>query len=309
MRCHYIPQFYLNHFSISGKPGYIFAYRRNKRVFETKARNVAAKNDLYIFTDKRTGRKSDELEKMFSWLEGLTAPLIQKINSGASLSELKNKDHNVLAEFISYLHVRNLGFRERQKNLANTLLVTQLKILAQNEKEFKKVFVKTKHATKDVDKMREYALNFEKHFKIDWGKKNDDYFLKQSLLLALEISPIIFYKEWHILDNKTSRVFITSDNPVILIRPQGLPPFYGLGIANSHIVVPTSPNKALLLRTTNKRAEDPKIINVNRGFVETINRHTMFYAHKFVYSNLLLKDIQKDFDTTQDGRSERVVIG
>ena len=264
---------------------------------------------MYVFTDKFTGKKNDEIEKMFSWLEGSTSPIIKKVNSGTPLLKLTNAEHNILAEFTAYLHVRNLSFRERQKNIANAGVKMQFKFLAQDEEKFKKALKETGHAVKDVDKMRKYILNFDKHFEIDWGKKNNDYFLKQALLTGLEISKDIFYKEWHVVDNQTSRVFITSDNPVALMRPLNLPPFYGSGILNTHIVVPISPTKAILLRFTGKKSEEPTIVKANKDFVLSVNRHIMFYAHKFVYANLFSKDIGKSFSMTKDGKSERVIVG
>lgn len=308
MNCHYVPQFYLRKFEISGAPGYIYGYRRKEKVIKRTIRSVAAENDLYVFTDKFTGKRNDDIEKMFSWLEGLAAPVIEKINNGTSLLSLTNKEHNILAEFIAYLHTRNLGYREKQKSLAGAFLQLTLKSLVQDEKQFKKALREMGNGTKEADKIKKYVLNFDKYFKTDWGKKNDDYFLKQALELAIEIGPIMFYKEWHILDNQTSRLFITSDNPVVMMRPRSLPRFYGLGIANSHIVLPISPNKALLLLNKTKPSTDAKVISVDKKFVTSLNRHTMFYAHRFIFSNFVSKDIEKEFNMTTDGLSEKIQV-
>jgi len=91
----------------------------------------------------------------------------------------------------------------------------------------------------------------------------------------MEISKYIFHKEWHVLDSNCSRVFITSDNPVALIRPENLPPFYGVGIANGHIVMPISPKKCLLLVNGDK---NPSTIKLNRENVDYINKHLMFFC-------------------------------
>lgn len=309
MRCHYVPQFYLKNFSISGKTGSIFAYKRGARPFVVSINKIAAKNDLYIYTDKNTGKKSDEIEKMFSWLESLAAPIIDKINSGTSLLELSNKEHNILSEFIAYLYVRNLGFREKQKNLISAGLKIQMEFLARDDELFNKLANDTGCTSKEeIKKLQKQILNFDEHFHIGWGNKNNDYFLKQALSLALEISPKLFYKDWHIIDNQTSRIFITSDNPVILMRPPNLPPYYGSGIINSHIVVPISPTKAILLNPVREKPEKPRIIKASRGLVSNINRHTMFYANKFIYANLESEDIKNNFDKTEEGKSERVRV-
>jgi hypothetical protein len=309
MRCHYVPQFYLKNFSIEENSDKVYAYRRNKEPFVAGINSIAAKKDLYVFIDKLTGKKNSEVEEMFSYMEGSVAPIIKNIINGTALIELTNEEHNILSEFVSFLHVRNLGFREKQKNIASSLISWDLKVLAQDEVRLKKALLETGHHNEDIKKIKDYALNFDDHFSVGWGRKNDDYFLRQSLLLGLNINQIIFKKDWHVLENETSRAFITSDNPVTLIRPENLPPFYGSGIANSHIVIPLAPRKALLLRNEYKKIAKPTVIKVNREFVQEVNDHIMFYAHKFIYSNYLSNDFKMGFNMTEDGDSERVITG
>lgn len=311
MRCHYVPQFYLKNFSIHKEDGYIYAYRRNENVIKTTVNSVAAKNDLYVFTDIKTGKKSDELEKTFSRLEGICKPIIDKIIAGTPLIELTNSNRNAMAEFLSCMFVRNLSYREMQKNLFIEFSKLQLKLLASNEENFKKTLeniAKEKGETRDekeIEEIRKSVLNFDENFKIGTGK-NEDYFLRQSIESWMEISEYIFHKEWHVLDcSGSSRVFATSDNPVVILRPENLLPPHGVGIANGHIVMPISPKKCLLLINGN---ENPSIIKINRKAVDYINKHLMFFAHQFIYSNLLSRDIESGFNETKDGESERIII-
>ncbi|MBU1164774.1 DUF4238 domain-containing protein [Patescibacteria group bacterium] len=311
MKNHYVPQFYLKNFSINEKPQIVYAYRRGSDPFEVNVKNIAAKNDLYIYTDKNTGKKNDEIEKMFSWLEGLTKPIIEKIINGSHLLDLSNKGHNVLTEFIAYLHVRNLSQRERQKNIIAEFNKIQLKTMASDKKNFIKTL---KEATEridigneaEVEELRQSILNFDEHYKVEYGKKNNDFFLKQALELGLKITPIIFNKEWHIIDSAgCGRFFITSDNPVTLIRPKALPGFYGVGIENGFIALPISPTKCIFLKNGNS---DSTIKSATRASVDDINHHIMFFAHKFVYSNILSKNFQSEFNLTKEGQSEKVVV-
>ncbi|MFH1824403.1 MAG: DUF4238 domain-containing protein [Candidatus Firestonebacteria bacterium] len=310
MRCHYVPQFYLRNFAIHSKPKHVYAYRRKYDPFETKISTVAAKNDLYIFKDKNTGKKNDEIEKMFAWIESSSAPIINRIISqdSFSISSLSNQEQIVLANFIAFLHTRNLSFREQQKNLYSAGIKINLKIKAEDEKVFKQDIKDAQikiESDKEIEDLRQSILDFDKHFKIGYDKSSNDFFLKQSLLLSLKLSPIIFNKEWHLLESDSGRVFITSDNPVSLIRPENLPPFYGVGFINGHIAVPLSPYKCLLLKNGKDGAEKLKI---DRNTVNFFNRHVMFFAHKFVYSSLLSKDTQDDFNKTKEGASEQVII-
>jgi len=308
MRCHYVPQFYLKNFTISDESEHIYAYRRKSKPFKTKTRSIVAKNNLYIFKDKKTGKKSDKVERMFSWLEGVVAPIINRIvnQSSFNISSLSNQDKIILSEFIAYLHTRNLSFREQQKNIHSAGIKMMMKFGADNKEFFKREARDLKIIKNDeeIEDLRQSILNFDKHFKIDYGKENDDYFLKNALLLTQRISPAIFYKEWHLLESN-NRVFVTSDNPVSLIRPENLPQFRGVGFRNGYIAVPISQYKCLLL-VTGKGIIKKK---ANRENVDFLNGHTMFYAHKFIYSNMALKDIENNFNKTKEGASEKVVIG
>jgi hypothetical protein len=116
---------------------------------------------------------------------------------------------------------------------------------------------------------------------------------------------MVFYKKWHILESNSNRIFITSDNPVSLIRPRNLPPFYGVGFLTGNIAVPFSPYRCLLLKNDeNKKG----YLKINKDYVNFFNSHTMFYAHKFIYSNLLSKDIENTFNKTKEGASERIIV-
>ncbi len=157
----------------------------------------------------------------------------------------------------------------------------------------------------EIEELRQSILNFDEHYKVKYGKKNDDFFLKQALELGLKITPIIFNKEWHIIDSsECGRFFITSDNPVTLIRPQALPAFYGVGMVNGLIALTVSPTKCIFLKNG---SSNPTIMSATRDAVDDVNHHIMFFAHKFIYSNMLSKSFQSEFDLTKDGKSEKVV--
>lgn len=185
--------------------------------------------------------------------------------------------------------------------------------MAGDEKNFTEILKNSKAKVnfddkEEGEKLRQSILDFDKHFKIDYSKKaNNDTFLKQSLKLGVEIIPIIFNKEWHILES-SSRIFITSDNPVTIIRPEGSSIFCGVGLANGHIAVPISPKRCLFLQNGDSSLH-PTINKVSREQVDLINKHIMFYAHKFIYANLISRDIENNFNKTEKGKSEKVITG
>ena len=126
-----------------------------------------------------------------------------------------------------------------------------------------------------------------------------------TLALGEMITPIIRHKEWHLLDSKTSRVFITSDNPVVLLPPENYDPRLGLGVMNALIALPLSPRRCLFL-TNGKGTSGVRMLG--RESVMAINQWTILRAHKQVFSNLKSEDIRIPFDKTTAGHNTKVHV-
>ncbi|MFA5360131.1 MAG: DUF4238 domain-containing protein [Patescibacteria group bacterium] len=309
MRCHYVPQFYLRNFSIPEKLGYIFAYSRKGQPFKTTINSVAAKNDLYILKNK-DGKKYEGLEEMFATLEGDCKPIIEKIINTEEIN-ISDDEKVLMSYFIAFLYTRNLSHLEQQKNSHTALMKKVMQMNAQNKENFKKILEGSKYKInldddKEVEDLRNSILNFDEHFKIKYSKNSDDYFIANGMKVGMELVPYIFDKNWRLLISRGSRVFIISDNPVVLIRPTNLPHFYGNGFANSHIYLPLSPKISLILNT---KKGDIKIADVKRENVDYLNSLIMFYAHQFIYLNLLSNNINNLFKQTKEGESEQIIFG
>jgi hypothetical protein len=302
MKCHYVPQFYLKNFSVQERAGYVYAYRRNGESFNVKTENIAAKNDMYLFKDKNTGEESDEVERIFSQLESLIAPVISKIILKKKI-ELTEEQRVVLSEFISYLRTRNLAFRKTQKGILTKLFSLQLKSQAKDknrwEKHVKEVLGGKRIEDLDLEKLRSDAVNFDNKFVVDYGNKNDDFFLKYALLVGKSLVPFVFEKRWHLVECISSRKFITSDNPVSVIKSDYSPKSRGAGLSNGYLLVPLSPDTAILM-SNGKRAL-PEKIKAGRDMVDYFNKHTMFFAHKFIFSNFASKEFKNQFSKTEEG--------
>jgi hypothetical protein len=307
MRCHYVPQFYLRNFSIPEKREYLFSYGRKGEPFETTINSVAARNNLYILKNK-DGTKDGGLEDMFSMLEGNCEPIIEKIIKFESVDVVSEEEKILLSYFIAFLHTRNLSFLAQQKNTHTALMKTIMKINAEDKEIFREGLKKSKikvDNNEEVESLRKSILNFDKEFKIEYPRAGDDYFIANGIEIGNKLVPYVFNKSWGLVISNSSRVFITSDNPVILIKPETLPEFRGHGFINSHIYIPLSPKISLVLTT---QKEDIDVVKIKREDVDYFNGLIMYYAHQFVYSNLLSKNIDDTFKQTTEGESERVIV-
>lgn len=168
---------------------------------------------------------------------------------------------------------------------------------------FKRAGIKFKDE-KEFEDMRQSILNFDKHFKVQLTR-GEGYFFKIAAELAMELTPNLFYKHWHLLINNGSRAFITSDNPVTLQKVKGVPWMFSSGFAFGSIFLALSPSLCLLMRYKPLRNE---IIQVNRSQIDSINKSIMFKSGKFVYSNIASKDIKNAYDHIPEGRDREVIM-
>lgn len=151
----------------------------------------------------------------------------------------------------------------------------------------------------EIEELRQGILNIDERFRLEFTKDSDDHFLKEELEAVLMLAPLLYNKHWHIIESSTSRVFVTSDNPVILL------PSASVGMEKAIVTLPLSPKRCLTMSGVPGKAD---IIKVSRESVNEVNEQIILQAHKQVFSNLEAKDFQIAFDQTKPGHNTRVVV-
>jgi len=300
---HYVPQFYLRNFSPTKGGDDIIVYKRNEKPFRSNIINIASSNDFYSVKDEKTGKKDTTIEKFFSQLEGAAKPIIEKLICEKN-ADMTEDNRIVLTHFMGFLFVRNQVFRQKTKNFYSEIMKQTIAFGAHNKEYFHEMLKKAtgKNLTKSqMERTREFALKGE----YDIGYENDDHFIGATLSLAKDIMPIFWGKHWKIITTKTSRSFVTSDNPMSLARPRDYikSPFGGLGLLEADIFLPLSPDTVLLC-TNNK--EWPNIIEIKREWVDSTNRLTAQFAQKFLLADIESQDISMVFNNTNEGDSTKV---
>ncbi len=147
-----------------------------------------------------------------------------------------------------------------------------------------------------VGQMRDAIINFDKHFKIGYNKKNDDYFLKQAIKIGDHLIDVLYKKKWHLLLSKDDDFFVTSDNPIAIIRPDNLPKFFGAGFINGILAIPISPSHCLFI----VNSKEPSFTaRAKSKCVNMINKHMMFYTKQFIYGHILSENVKSQFQYTK----------
>ena len=121
----------------------------------------------------------------------------------------------------------------------------------------------------------------------------------------MELTQILFNKHWHLLISNTSRVFITSDNPVAIQKVKGVPFQFNSGFMYGTVLLTLSPSLCLAIRY---RPLIEKIIQINRAQVDSINKSIMLKSGNFIYSNISSGDIKNIYNSIPEGQDREVII-
>jgi hypothetical protein len=294
---HYIPQFYLKNFSIKNRYEFVYAYKRNELPFAVRVSNVAAIKDFYTVTDPITGESSREVESLLSMIEGKAAPILRRIGFDANV-HLTPEEAWYLLSFIAFLITRTPWFHKRTASFLRGERNAILEYMERNKNEFAEMLQRGG----SEDKVRQVLKKPEARYNSSVNPTET-----QLILLALQTTPYIAKmlakRHWHLLESNSSRVFVTSDNPISVFTDK-YPTGHAIGLLNANIALPVSPTRCLYI---NDEPAVGRIHLINRKQVNYVNWFTMFYAHRFIFSNLQSKDFQKDFGNTTEGAYDKVI--
>ncbi|PJZ51546.1 DUF4238 domain-containing protein [Leptospira adleri] len=236
-RHHWVPQFYLEYFSlpetIGTKTPEIWCFQKGNTdqiEFTTGIHNVAVKKDLYSILSEEG--KDTKLESEFSDIEGLMSQIWKTLaygNSDFSKSSSYKKGFSLFLALMLTRHPnRLLEWDSIHKNIIN--------------------LVADAHKTSSEDKLEIRNIEYEFDIKdYDLFKNQDQKDLKNSYLTqikshTMDLTQELLKKRWSILISEAP-LFVTSDNPVLIINDRNI----GINRPDTQIIFPISPARAFLL--------------------------------------------------------------
>ena len=302
---HYVPKFYLKKFEIPSKPGNIFVYDRKGRIFRRGIKSVACSEDYYSLKTKIPSAAPRMIDELYQSSESNAGPLFKKLFI-ASEFNLLAEEQEELAIFIALLACRNPFFKTLSINLHAAFNTHLFKALAENENAWNSQFRDSDIPSEQIAKTREIVLSEDFDKKIEFVAKGDeshDFYNVSAIKQALLLSDVINQKYWVLLNVTSQRELITSDNPVVLIKPDN--PVRGMGFGNSDVYLPISPYKALYLVN---RQPHLKGIDIKCEGVAELNYHTIHGAHDHLYASGSFQDISEDFAQTKPGQNTKVKV-
>jgi len=285
-RHHYVPQFYLRHFTWPTVKGTRVLCVYDKEGGEPRIQtplNTAVEQGFYSF-ETPTG-KDNEIEKALSQVESGANPVLSRLaQPGEDLNDLHLP---ALASFMALTHVRV----PRSVKAASEVLAAGarqfLRGSAEDRDAIRRFLADPDTGPEQLDEEEFIKLlrEFDDHFVIEANPKAA---LLQSLSLFPKIAEILLQMNWCLCRAPGSRYFITSDTPLcIFFRPApGLAGFGGgLLVRSAEVTFPISPGTLLLLSW--KQSQRGRSVSAN--FVREMNRRMAWSCDRYVISNVKSK--------------------
>lgn len=288
---HYVPQFYLRNFSPWRKKNQIYLYRRALTPELVGIATVAFEHDYYADrVDKTLGRQEIESAQIITKL--LAAPQI----------ELSAKERKRLSAFIGTLANRTPNSQERLFKRHSFVVGSLEDFLGDTDEFFRCERAKGYSGTdEELDILRlEYLESARQNYLRYQPGKTDDGLIETALEIASDTETVIEERQWHLLETVASKVFVTSDNPVVQTRPENEVLWRAIGLRRGSVLLPLSKSRCLLIDDFNY---GNKLLSVRREQTAQINALVIAGAHEAVFANLVSKDIAKVFDGTVRGEN------
>jgi hypothetical protein len=264
-------------------------------IFRMKPENILLENHFYTITLK-DGKKSLVVEDTLSNIEGAYIAIFQnKIEKDLPLTD---EERAKVAVFIAALYIRTSPYREGLREAFGTLRSG----MEDWKKQFETMSEKSKRAMaaipssgkgesisiNDVDK---YLGHFNEHHSVNVIEQ------------LPEIAQIIFDMKWSIWRNVNSN-FVTSDDPVVLLRPESIKKYGvnaigsrpGLLYKDTELTLPLSKDRLLLAGWI---LNENSYIDAPDDIVQMINYRTITGS-----SNRIITKSQKDAEAIRDKYTE-----
>ena len=305
---HYVPKFYLKHFSGGKDNIHIFSKIDNKK-FCANISKIATENYFYKIPDVSQKIKKLELTEeqkkqgIEKWLGAIdskssksllkflqhikscklkTFPLGNNKNMSLDLLDIDRSLRYDLSAFFVFQDFRTKEHREFIRDFYSQSLTKIHKFETEHSDEMKK----------SNDKLKKMGID-PKNLKVVPKDEAIDLFHLRSLLDKEHISylsNILFNRKWAIGINNTKIPLFTSDHPFVKYNYKDT--VYGGGYSSDEIIIPLTP-KYLLIMISPVFWKDITLLNNKNYMVQELKKeNVIFYNHlqtgasyNYVFSN------------------------
>ena len=276
-RHHTVPKCYLENFA--AEDGFVWVLDTKDNIFKIKPENILVENHFYTVTLKN-GDKSLLVEDTLANIEGAYTTIFRdKLSKDEFLTV---NERATVAIFIAALFLRTQPYREGTRNMFQRL--------KNSMEEWKKQFetiprdkrmasvMPSNGESITIEEVTDHLENFKEQHSI-------------SVLTQLpEVAQIIFDMKWSIWKSQGTK-FVTSDDPVVLLRPEAIKKYGARAIGSQpgllykdvELTLPLSKDRLLLAGWILKK---DSYISVENELVDSMNHRTITGSSKKVVTSL-----------------------
>lgn len=302
---HYVPKLLLRNFQIPDKPGLIYSYIRKKKPLPITIKKVAQEEDYYDLKRDDPTVDKDGVDKLLWITEEKAAPIIGKLLCSPPAS-LTGEESAHLTWFIGLLAYRTPFGREQIANMSMALYNRDLKARLQDEKEFQElVRLNPDTDVNELERARKALLEGDLIVSYERGGETEDYLMAHQLKMAQEIVQIIRQRHWNLIETDNSRMFLTSDNPVVTVPVSRDESPSAFGYINANILLTLSPQRALYFT---HRPLAQRVIPIKQERMRQLQFYIITQCNEFVYSHIKSQEFQRILDQTEEGKVHEIIL-
>ncbi|NVN96527.1 MAG: DUF4238 domain-containing protein [Bacteroidetes bacterium] len=293
-RHHTIPRCYLENFT--DENGFVWVLDTKDNIFNIKPENVLLENHFYTITLKN-GEKSLVVEDTLANIEGAYISIFEnKIKNNLFLND---EERAKVSVFIAALFLRTKSHREDLRSLFSQLknsMVDWKKQFESMSEEGKRILAATPSSGKGESIKIEDVDNYLDNL--------NEYHSVSTIEQLPGIAQIIFDMKWSVWTNKDNK-FITSDNPVVLLRPESIKKYGpnafgsrpGFLYKDVELTIPLSKNKLLLAGWL---LNEDSYVNAPDDMVKEVNHRTIIGSSERIItkSKTEAEDIKNKYTET-----------
>lgn len=301
IRCHTVPQFYLNNFLPPGSSSFWVYDKKDSSVRQQTPVNTTVIGDYYLSSPDPDGKKDARMEEFLSFIEGMTKPILDKWLTKPDHIDVN--DASMVALFLSFMHARAPRTVEAIKEMSMAgvdYAIGKMKEVAEDPERLRKQYEKFMQSPQAKD----IKMTFEEFTEIskDPTKNctiviNEKHAIGDSFNASETVYRALMSMYWSIRYITNDHFFITNDVPLnIFVQSGDGKAIFGGGLAlpSVEVAFPLSPKVCLWMQ----RRNIAQCERVHADFVQEINRRAVYMAERFVVSpyrsNNILK-IVKEF--------------
>lgn len=286
---HFVPRAYLREFVDPKKKGRLWVYEQAQDVRPMLPSEIAHQRDFYSFPAKeeRTNVVDDYLTK----LESEATPILRQFAERDVLES--NQAKAILAEFIGMMSARVPAARNLTGDIAAQPATKKLREATKDTELFRAAYEKIGLRLKEPLPFEELRAKLISGYQFREVSKVNS--LRRMLNMGWMNAAYLLEMNWVIRRSQGDEFFVTSDNPVVSVLPDGrgrATPGVAFSQRSVHIVFPLNPGACLLAsRSTGKRSQE-----VVAAWVRSVNKVVMSMAERWLFASEKSKKIQEIFD-------------